>query len=465
MNRPTRYDRIHIILIPGFGAFDALGQVEYYSGVTKVFNDWKGDKHSPVTLHYFDNLPTAAVTTRATKLRNYLAKRIARGEILEHDAIVLVGHSTGGLDIRQLIWDLHQSENRHFEIDSGHIADGQRILQHLAGVVFLSVPHWGTNIADWVHANPGLRATVVADLNGAVAGSQLYLFDVIESQLAGGAAALTDAGMLLALKDALTEANEHFGEPSPLRTADALEAFSELSLFFRQMWSDFDVIHDLMSEAHDPDRMSPAHFCDEEREAELKYWDHLQIPTVSYATVGGRAFNFPNDRPVPVLELSDPVSYADFALSFPRRGGNDFSYRLCYRACAGGPFRVPEEAGEFTRVIGRVPSKQIKVWDNDGIVNTASMLWPRGKIVLVAADHLDIVGHYELREDPAAEHSEANREPARKYLAYDCLQSTPRFTPAMFKKIWTEIFEFARKARPRALKRPVVPMKKFAAAA
>ncbi len=104
----TSSNRYHIVLVPGFGGFDALGQVEYYAGVTSLFQSWRD--HNPVVLHYFDNLPTAAVTTRAARLRAYLAKRMARHEILPNDKIVLVGHSTGGLDIRQLICDLHERE-------------------------------------------------------------------------------------------------------------------------------------------------------------------------------------------------------------------------------------------------------------------------------------------------------------------------------------------------------------------
>ncbi len=82
--------RCHIVLVPGFGGFDALGRVEYYAGITRLFQNWKKAHGSlPVVLHYFDNLPTAAVVTRATRLRNYLAKRMARSEILESDKIVL----------------------------------------------------------------------------------------------------------------------------------------------------------------------------------------------------------------------------------------------------------------------------------------------------------------------------------------------------------------------------------------
>ena len=98
-------NRYHIVLVPGFAGFDALGQVEYYAGVTSLFQTWSDS--APAVLHYFDNLPTAAVRTRAKRLCAYLAKRIVRGEILDGDKVVLVGHSTGGLDIRQLMRDLY----------------------------------------------------------------------------------------------------------------------------------------------------------------------------------------------------------------------------------------------------------------------------------------------------------------------------------------------------------------------
>ena len=95
--------RSHIVLIPGFAGFDALGQLEYYGGLTDLFKKWKRGNE---VFHYFDNLPTAAVATRARRLREYLAKRIARGEIFPGDDVTLVGHSTGGLDIRRLLRDL-----------------------------------------------------------------------------------------------------------------------------------------------------------------------------------------------------------------------------------------------------------------------------------------------------------------------------------------------------------------------
>ena len=436
------HNRFHIVLVPGFGGFDALGQVHYYAGITSLFRKWRNKSPVPVVLHYFDNLPTAAVRTRATRLRAYLAKRIARGEILEKDKIILVGHSTGGLDIRQLVCDLHHRDNDR-DYDGGYFVRGQTIRECLDGVVFLSVPHWGTNVADWVHSHPVLREAGIAELRAAVAGSQVYLLDKIESQIAEGAAFFTEAELLLALRDALTEANEHYGKPGPSRTADAEEAASDLALYFRLMSSDFHVINDLTSQPQDPGKKSPAHFDDEERKKELALWRDPSIRTVSYVTVGGRPFRFRSGCPAPVWELTNPFTYPEIAKDRQLSAKTDLSYRLCYRACAGGPFRWPTLAGKVTRVLGKAPPEPIELWDNDGIVNTASMLWPKGETVLVLADHLDIVGHYKLVKVAQHEREVDGCEPARTYQAYDALRSAPRFTSEMFEEVWTEIFDFA----------------------
>jgi len=430
--------RRHIVLIPGFGGFDALGQVEYYAGVTQLFQHWKHTSHPqpPVALHYFDNLPTAAVATRAHRLCVYLAKRMARGEILDTDKIVLVGHSTGGLDIRRLISDLHNAKNRKVHADGESAVPASAILNCIDRVVFLSVPHWGTNIADWAHSHSVLRKTAVTDLRAVIAGSQLCLLDKIESGIAAESASLTGADLILALRDALTEANGRLAGSDPTRIAAAEEAASELELYFRQMATDFRAIDDLTSQPNG-DKVSPAHFDNRARIAELSLWKRLKIQTLSYPTVGGRPFLFPTDAgcPAPTLDLRDPFAYADIATGSGLSAGTDFSYRLCYRACAGGPFRRPKLAGEIARILEPAPPEPLELWDNDGIVNTLSMLWP-GENTLVLADHLDIVGHYRLRRAP-------HNSSLRTYRSYDSLKSVPLFTDKVFKEIWTEIFLFS----------------------
>ncbi len=442
---PAPGARCHIVLVPGFGGFDALGRVQYYAGTTRLFQQWNLRYGPlPVVLHYFDNLPTAAVATRAARLRGYLAKRMARGEILENDKIVLVGHSTGGLDIRQLICDLHNRKNRWVHVDGGLRVSATAIRRCVDAVVFLSVPHWGTNVADWVYSHSILRKTVIADLRAAFAGSQVCLLDKIEAGIAGGAACLTGAELLLALRDALTEANDHLGGADPSRIADAQEAASELELYFRQMASDFRVINDLTSQSHEGDE-SPAHFNEQDREKELDLWNQPPIRTLSYATVGGRPFRFssPSGCPAPTFDLTSPCAYPEIFNGCGLSAGTDISYRLCYRACAGGPLWWPAHAGAVARVLGPPPPEPIELWDNDGIVNTVSMFWPPGsEIVLVLADHLDIVGHYTLKPAPR-EPAEGRSEPPRIYQSYDSLRSAPLFDEKTFKDVWTEIFFFS----------------------
>jgi hypothetical protein len=77
----------------------------------------------------------------------------------------------------------------------------------------------------------------------------------------------------------------------------------------------------------------------------------------------------------------------------------------------------------------------IAVWDNDGIVNTGSMLWPEEwKIIGVEADHMDIVGHYKRIL--------ATRGTGRKYDAYDLLVSDSGFDGNAFVALWDSVFDF-----------------------
>jgi hypothetical protein len=64
------------------------------------------------------------------------------------------------------------------------------------------------------------------------------------------------------------------------------------------------------------------------------------------------------------------------------------------------------------------------------------MLWPEGENVLVAADHMDIVGHYKLIE--------AANGGGRRFQAYDLLKSDSGFGSDTFKAVWREILGFCR---------------------
>lgn len=424
--------RFHVVLIPGFAGFDALGQLEYYSDITRLFQTRRARNQ---VLHYFDNFPTAAVVTRATRLRIYLARRIARGEISLSDDVTLVGHSTGGLDIRWLLWDLHPllGRNQPIVVDGRAKVDPASILKVVRRVVFLSVPHWGTNIANWVQTYRLERKALAEELRAAVLGSQLLPVDWIETSIMGGVAYLTGAELFRAVQDALSEANEHYGKPGPFRTAEAQEAASQLGLYLRHMASDFRAIDDLAARPQrDGKPVSPAHFTVGDRKGELRRARRIEF--LSYATLGRRPFHF-DPGPAPLWEFAKPWTHPEVSKDAAMSAGTDMVYRKCYRACAGGPFQQPALSGKVTNRLSGAPQHAIEIWDNDGIVNTLSMLWPKGDNVLVPGDHMDIVGHYKLLR--------AERGGGRKYRAYDLLKSESGFDGNTFKEVWDDIFAFS----------------------
>lgn len=440
--------RVHMVLIPGFAGFDALGQMEYYAGVTPQFRRWKkagGAERQKAVLHYFENFPTAAVETRATRLRGYLAKRIARGEFLADDSLALVGHSTGGLDIRRLLCDLvadvDKDADTRFPVDGTHgsqfTVPAAEILRLLDHIVFLSVPQFGTNIADWVRGHGPGRQVVVAKLRASVAGSQVPVLDRLEECISGFAATATNLDLLAAMKDALSEA-ESWCIADRMRTALAQESAAELALWLRHIASDFSAIDDLSAVSHG-DTISPAHFDTGARRREVEAWKRHNIRARSYATIGARPFEFDPDQPAPQWDLVNPVSYPETSCWFRQSAKTDIVYRTCYRACAGGPFRYPTIAGLPIppKLVDDSGSRRtIAVWDNDGIVNTASMLWPNGReTVLVDADHMDIVGHF--RRVKAAD-----SDSGRTYQAYDLLKSASGFHLNKFEQVWNGVFDF-----------------------
>jgi hypothetical protein len=429
---------VHIVLVPGFAGFDALGQLEYYAGVTPLFHDWKKARtdRAHVVLHYFDNFPTAAVETRAMRLRDYLAKRVARGTFMPEDEVVLVGHSTGGLDIRRLIWCLAKDPNEKIPVDGDkdHAVPIQArvLLDLIKRVVFLSVPQRGTNIADWVRSYYIGQRLVVAQMRAAVEASQIPFIDLLQEFLVRRATVFAASQLLFAIQDSLNEADSLTGSPTPMRVASAQEAASQLALWLRHMASDFSAIDDLAAQPPKDSSSSPAHFDEEDRQKEKKYWRHFKITTRSYATVGTRPYHFSGRAPE--WNLVEPWTYPDCGVDEEVMEKTDIAYRACYRACAGGPFKAPEDSTAAT-YLGTNEKCKLEDWDNDGIVNTASMLWPDGiRTQVVKGDHMDIVGHYRLRY--------ARKENGRRFQAYDLLGSASDFEET-FRRLWSDVFEFA----------------------
>lgn len=436
--------RTHIVMVPGFGGFDALGQIFYYAGVTFAFQDWKSAQPASsaaarTSLHYFDNLPTAGVRSRALALRTFLDERTFRCMFEPGDRIALVGHSTGGLDVRQLIVNIGATlPEKDFgplrDVTRTALVENREIFDKIERLVFLSVPQRGTNIADFTRR---ARSAIANWLSLETAGLK-HSHDLYAKGVASRIEPLLG---LLDVKpqlfEAILDAFAETLEKKDLRTAAdrygaalSREAYGELLGWLENVRTDFFAIDDLATVPERGASPTPAHYDEALRAAEKAGWEAAGIRTLSYATVGKRPYGRdPGTNPSTLAELSR--LWASLRPSPP----TDVVYRILYGITAAGAFRAPQ--GLLVQHHGE--RRSIEPWENDGIVNTASMLWPDGEATrLVDGDHGDIIGHY-VRTKPVKESEEAR---GRQNHSYDILASDSGFDQQRFADVWREIFEF-----------------------
>ncbi|MFT3927740.1 MAG: hypothetical protein QM778_34755 [Myxococcales bacterium] len=500
--RTASHPRTHVVLIPGFVGFDALGQLPYYAGISAVFQEWAQERGArDVAIHYFDNFPTASVSLRAERLLHFLAKKVLRGEFAEGDRVVLVGHSTGALDMRRLLYRLTTEDPSGFvTLDGACKMAHADILRFIQRLCFLSAPHFGTNIADFAVR---LRETAQSSLRGAALGVQLNRDPVASTRRA-----LTKhlpeprSSLVLAIADALNESDEFLGKPDksdegkpPKSGADEREARAQLALWLEHMSKEFGILEDLRGDptlrakpaAHGVPK-SPAHFGEAERQRELASWSARGITTRSYCTRVSDSPQRKNPLLAPLIAavragapllnvLSDALTKGSKFYVAPLVAGiaylaqtslpaapalgaltvlnahPELLFELFCMLCAEGPFERPASiCGELTDFASgnRVSSEKFEVSQSDGVVNTLSMLWPppdpekpeAHTHFLVEGDHGEIIGHCANKLiNPDAPHATAVNI-GRKYYAYDFFQSKSTFAGPDFTKVWRHLFDF-----------------------
>jgi triacylglycerol lipase len=436
--------RNHVVLAPGFGGFDALGQIFYYAGVTLSFERWRekrreaGLPEAHVALHYFESLPTAGVRSRAMALRAFLEERAFRCVFQHGDRIALVGHSTGGLDLRQLLVNLNpQFQDSFRDVVKESLVTDDQLMALIDRLVFLSVPQAGTNIADFIRR---FRTPIEVALDQVKLGLKLShnrILDNFERWLLSKACIPAPFPDLVdAVRDAILETlpgDETHTPEARYRAALARAAYGELFGWLDNVSSDFFAIDDLAYEGVEGVLPTPARYDDAMRQAEQAAWRAAGITTRSYATIG----RSPYDK--------QPRTRRYGFFSFPRLLVNlrpddvadtDVVYRIAYAATAAGPFK-PLSGNDAVLVNGQ--RRIIQAWENDGIVNTASMLWPdRDQTRLVHGDHGDIIGHYDLTGPKKTSESVTGR----KNHSYDILGSSSGFKTPEFDAVWHDVFDF-----------------------
>jgi hypothetical protein len=172
------------------------------------------------------------------------------------------------------------------------------------------------------------------------------------------------------------------------------------------------------------------------RERELALFRAQGVELRCYATRAPNPFAAPPRRPHERAPL-----YRVLRGLRARKGdspGTDAPFRLAYTACCSGPFRAVEREATHFFSRERVP---IEPWHNDGIVNTASMLWPQGaETLLVDADHGDLIGHF------AEGFAQGSQAELRTRVRYDIFRSGSGFDQGKFEAVWRDIFDFCASA-------------------
>ncbi|QRN97223.1 hypothetical protein JRI60_51190 [Archangium violaceum] len=387
----------HLVLVPGFGGFDALGTLRYYEGVTGVL------VRTPLVLHYFPNLPTASVSTRAEQLLAFLHERWRRNELRPGDEIHLVGHSTGGLDLRQLLL-----RYRELEQSSDRSGDGAalEVLRHIRSVQFLSTPHRGTNLAAQM-SHPLIRALLIRPLlrigyetvRGLRERGTALSGHLLRGVLFRGRR-LESANWIDAFLDTLQASYSREGAyPSALARA----SYFELLRWLLHMASDSSALSDL-----NPTRLgnappSPAH--EDHPESERRFLDEHGIRYASIVTVAR-----------------------------PKTGRRLDLFNQLYSLTADSPVARLGQAQAVQKLMDPRSARMLTPADNDGLVNTVSQVWPdAASSYLVEADHADVIGHFQAD----------TREDSRGSLKrYDLLNSSSGFDALAFEALWTRIAAF-----------------------
>ncbi|WP_437591097.1 hypothetical protein [Sorangium sp. So ce1000] len=426
--------RSHLILVPGFGGFDILGSIVYYSGVTEILRKTDtGPYQGPLSVQCFPNLPTASVDTRAHALLRWLADRFRQGVFHEdpgrghRDFLHLVGHSTGGRDIKTLmLLLLAASEERRWVYG----IPAERILESISSIQFLSTPHRGTNLAHVFRRRRPLVMRMVGALHWwlRLAGPEDASATARRTRMLLRTFGYSD-GIFRAALDTIDRF--HAAERGGLARAEARGEYFNVLRWLLHAAEDAEVFEDL-----DPLSATPG----------AGAGQRDIVASIEGARQAGKASRLG-------VELEDELSayYKRKGIALrsivsrakPDPGGAFLgTFGIFHRITANitnpkvvealGPSCAVPRLDDPTQLVTLEPEM------NDGIVNCVSMVYPdTTRSFLVDADHADVMGHYRFISPEDGDGADPN------YGGYDLLQSRSSFDQSQFDMLWQSIGKFA----------------------
>jgi pimeloyl-ACP methyl ester carboxylesterase len=332
----------HVMLVPGFFGFTSLGQVGYFRHVERQLGLALTETGRAATLHRLDVGPTASLARRAARVGHQIL-----GKTDPTDDVVIVGHSTGGLDARVLLTP---------GVRLPGLDEPDLVAQRVRAVVTVCTPHYGTPVADYFTTLPGQTALKALSL-GTIA---LLRLGPLPPKVLGSLA------QLLSGKQSLID-HVHRELLSGLDEAQA----EEVRAFMRQIRDDTTLLQQLRPAAVELLKMT------------LRTPEHVALGSVAAAAPPPRLATFARQGLSPANQASHLV------FGSLRRMAGDLDAR--YQAALPGAAR--ERLQDLDDVLSTPGA-------SDGMVPTVSQV--HGELITGAvADHLDVLGHFEDRSlDP-----------------------------------------------------------------
>jgi hypothetical protein len=155
--------RCNVYLVPGFFGFTSLGAFNYFYRVSEVLDDALKERCKEATVVECQTRPTGSIRRRADRL---LQDIIDTGG-LEADELHLIGHSTGGLDVRMLVTPGVRLRPGPAE---------EQVASRVRTAVTISTPHFGTPLASYFTTLPGRHLLEVLTLLATSTGGRQTIY-------------------------------------------------------------------------------------------------------------------------------------------------------------------------------------------------------------------------------------------------------------------------------------------------
>ncbi len=336
----------HVLLVPGFFGFDSLGDLAYFVHVVDALDGWCRAHNVAARIRVVQTLPTASLRHRAARVLDVMASAVAE----EPGPLHLIGHSSGGLDVRLVT-------TPNVSLPSPHNVEA--LAAQVRSVVTVSTPHHGTPLAAWFSSLLGTQLLKVFSLASSyVLRTGRLPLDLVARLVPFFTSALSSVANRNNALDTIYER---------LLADFAPQQQAPLASFMAQINEDQDLLPQITPAAMDTFNAST-----------------YDRPNVRYGSV------------VSQVKRSALKSFLSAGFSPYAHASHMLYLAVSHVAAAMPADRLPTFTKEQERVLLRDLSTLPNRKTNDGIVPTASQVW--GHVIAgVGADHLDVIGHFSHR--------------------------------------------------------------------